>query len=259
MPSVVGNPRRNRFSADSWAAGASRWDSALPRGRRAAIVMPTVSGMSTASAIQTTRTVQLGIQSGSETKPSTNAASLGMAMPSSRIGQAAAAPTSADSMVFSAGAVWPNRATTAQPKMAEVMRPSERVTSAINACSTAMCLVGSKIAAAIVRQAVAGAGVTRAGCRGATPGAARKWVEADGTMLSEAGEHLLGLISALRAGICVPCSAQMMERTREDALKATKLKATKQLILNGKALATHARCDICASWQPVTVLRRPAA
>jgi hypothetical protein len=98
-----------------------------------------------------------------------------------------------------------------------------------------MCLVGSKIAAAIVRQAVAGAGVTRAGCRGATPGAARKWVEADGTMLSEAGEHLLGLISALRAGICVPCSAQMMERTREDALKATK-----QLILNGQG-AGHPR------------------
>ena len=110
--------------------------------------MPTASGTSTASAIQTTRTVQLGIQPGSGTKPSTNTASLGMAMPSSKIGQAAAAPTSADSMVFSAGAVWPKRATTAQPKMAEVMRPSERVTSAIRACKTAMYLACSKIAAA---------------------------------------------------------------------------------------------------------------
>ena len=72
-------------------------------------------------------------------------------------------------------------------------------------------------------------------------------------LLSVAGEQLLGMLWALHNGICVSFSERMMERTREEALKATR-----ELILNGKALAREAVCDICASPQLVTVLRRAA-
>jgi hypothetical protein len=68
-------------------------------------------------------------------------------MPSSSTGHAAAAPTRAESMVFSAGSVWPNSATTAQPKIAEVMRPRDRLMSANRAWITAIELKVSKIAA----------------------------------------------------------------------------------------------------------------
>jgi hypothetical protein len=74
------------------------------------------------------------------------------------------------------------------------------------------------------------------------------------TLLSEVGEQLLMMLAALPTGACVPCSAEMMERSRDDALEATK-----ELILNGRALATTTRCDICGSSQLVTVLRRRAA
>jgi hypothetical protein len=68
-----------------------------------------------------------------------------MAIPSSSTGHAAAAPTRAESLVFSAGAVWPNSATTAQPKMAEVMRPRERVMSASRAWTTAIACQSAKV------------------------------------------------------------------------------------------------------------------
>src|SRR5919197_2587923 len=95
--------------------------------------MPTAKGTSTASVIQTTRTVQLGTQPGSGTKAKTHTAIFGAAMPSRRIGQTAAAATRADSMVFSPLPVWPKRATTAQPKIADRMRPTDRLASVIRA------------------------------------------------------------------------------------------------------------------------------
>jgi hypothetical protein len=50
-------------------------------------------------------------------------------------------------MVFSAGSVWPNSATTAQPKIAEVMRPRDRLMSANRAWITAIEYRVSKIPA----------------------------------------------------------------------------------------------------------------
>jgi hypothetical protein len=58
---------------------------------------------------------------------------LGIAIPSRRTGQAAAAPTSAERSVCSRLFVRPNSATTAQPKIDDVIRPSERVISAKSA------------------------------------------------------------------------------------------------------------------------------
>jgi hypothetical protein len=102
------------------------------------MVSPTARGIVAASPIQTSRTVQRGTQSGRGTNPKAKTAIFGIAMPSSSTGHAAAAPTRAESMVFSAGSVWPNSATTAQPKIAELMRPRDRLMSANRAWITAI-------------------------------------------------------------------------------------------------------------------------
>src|SRR5262249_3430297 len=57
----------------------------------------------------------------------------GAATPISKIGQAAAAATRADSHIFLAPLVSPKRATTAQPNTADNTRPSERLTRARSA------------------------------------------------------------------------------------------------------------------------------
>ena len=69
-------------------------------------------------------------------------------------------------------------------------------------------------------------------------------------MLSEPGELLLRDLSFFRGGMCVDCSAGLMGCTREISLKATK-----ELILNGYALAEQGRCRLCARDQLITLLR----
>src|SRR4030095_11284859 len=112
----------------------SRW----LRGWRSANVKPTPSGTATASAIHTTRTVHAGIHAGSGMKPRTKVAALGTAVPSSKRGHAAAAPTTIERAVFSLALVCPNSATTAQPNAEDAMRPSERLIRLRTACRTAM-------------------------------------------------------------------------------------------------------------------------
>src|SRR5262245_22918873 len=58
------------------------------------------------------------------------------------------------------------------------------------------------------------------------------------SMLSEAAEFLLAALLPLHQGICVDCAARSMERSYEESLKATK-----ELIANGYALAG---LDTCA-------------
>ena len=60
-------------------------------------------------------------------------ASRGHTTPTRRSGHAAAAPTRADSHIFSRGLVCPNRATTAQPNSADRILPSDREMSARSA------------------------------------------------------------------------------------------------------------------------------
>ena len=69
-------------------------------------------------------------------------------------------------------------------------------------------------------------------------------------MVSEAGELLLRALSFYRGGMCVDCSATLMTCTREISLKATK-----ELILNGLALAKPGRCRLCTRDQLITCLR----
>jgi len=73
-------------------------------------------------------------------------------------------------------------------------------------------------------------------------------------MLSEAAEFLLAALAPLRQGICVACAARSMERSYEESLKATK-----ELIANGYALARLETCALCNDDKPVTLLRRPPA
>ena len=81
-----------------------------------------------ASAIHTIRTVQVGTHRGRGTNARTSAATLGTAMPISRMGHAAAAATSPDSQILAEPLVCPNNATTAHPNKVDKMLPSERET-----------------------------------------------------------------------------------------------------------------------------------
>ena len=98
---------------------------------------PTTIGTSSASAIQTIRSQRVGTDLESGTKEMTNSVTFGTAMPSSSSGQAAAAPTTAERTVCSLGDVCPNSATTAQPKMALRIFPSDRVIRLMIACRMA--------------------------------------------------------------------------------------------------------------------------
>jgi len=80
-----------------------------------------------AKATQTARMSELGIHDGKGANVRSLAAIRGHMTPKTRIGQAAAAPTRADSHTFSRELVGPKSATTAHPKRAERMLPSDRV------------------------------------------------------------------------------------------------------------------------------------
>jgi hypothetical protein len=71
-------------------------------------------------------------------------------------------------------------------------------------------------------------------------------------MLSAAGEFLRGALSGLNAGLCPACAANMMGCMREDMVKATK-----ELISHGLALAELAVCDACQKPTLVARLRSP--
>ena len=71
-------------------------------------------------------------------------------------------------------------------------------------------------------------------------------------MLSEAAEFLLGALYDLQEGLCPTCAADMMGCTRDDMVKATK-----ELIVDLKALAAVALCCSCQRVTPVARLRRP--
>src|SRR5262245_47185418 len=105
---------------------------------------PTPRGTSAANTIQATRTTQDGTPAGSGTNARTRATVFGATIPIRRMGQAAAAPTTAERATFSAPLVCPKRATTAQPKMADRMRPTERLTRARSAWMIAMTLWGAR-------------------------------------------------------------------------------------------------------------------
>src|SRR5207245_10595177 len=73
------------------------------------------------------------------TKETPTRATRGTAIPSRSSGQAAAAATTADSIVCSLGEVWPNKATTAQPKIALRIFPADLVMRLIRAWRIATC------------------------------------------------------------------------------------------------------------------------
>jgi hypothetical protein len=73
-------------------------------------------------------------------------------------------------------------------------------------------------------------------------------------MLSEAAEFLLAAFGPLRQGICVNCGARALERSAEESLKATK-----ELIANGYALAGFDACALCDEMTLVTRLRFPSS
>ena len=128
-PMVIGKPRSKRLANGS---------AAVPGGALAPIATPRASGTITTSASQTSRMDQDGIQCGIGTKASSSDAIRGNATPSSKIGQATAAPTNADRKVCCRAVVWPNRARTAQPKMAFRIFPADLPSRARKACRIAM-------------------------------------------------------------------------------------------------------------------------
>ena len=71
-------------------------------------------------------------------------------------------------------------------------------------------------------------------------------------MLSEAAEFLMAALAPLHEGVCVDCAARALECSREESLKATK-----ELIANGYALAWIEPCALCDRTRPVTRLRPP--
>ena len=78
--------------------------------------------------IQIRRMTQVGAQEcGSGAKFRTSVASRGHTTPITSSGHAAAAPTSAESHIFSRGFVGPKSATTAHPNRADMMLPRERL------------------------------------------------------------------------------------------------------------------------------------
>src|SRR5712664_3156673 len=116
--SVTWKPRRNFFHP-----GSGRAD----EGEREAITLPTATGTSSASAIQTMRNHTLGTDLERGTKETTKSVTRGTAIPRRSSGQAAAAATTAESIVCSLGEVWPNKAMTAQPKIALRIFPADFV------------------------------------------------------------------------------------------------------------------------------------
>ena len=70
-------------------------------------------------------------------------------------------------------------------------------------------------------------------------------------LLSEAAEFLAGALWSVPTGLCIPCAADMLRCTREEALKATK-----ELILNGLALGQLGDCSQCQKRELVTQLRQ---
>jgi len=68
--------------------------------------------------------------------------------------------------------------------------------------------------------------------------------------VSEHGRLLLGLLNPLDGGLCTKCVADALECSPEESLKATK-----NLISNGLALAKQDLCARCGEVQPVTRLR----
>jgi FixJ family two-component response regulator len=78
-----------------------------------------------------------------------------------------------------------------------------------------------------------------------------RWPQAAGwAMLSEAAELLMSALAPLHQGICVDCGARVLERSREESLKATK-----ELIANGYAFAGFDACEVCKEVAPITRLR----
>src|SRR5215471_5817494 len=145
---VIGMPRRTRTSFDSrtgdrWgvdALDATRrvpgMGAAGPR-ERPATTAPSAKGTMMARPIHIERMSQPGIDSGNGTNAKAITARRGQITPRIRSGHAAAAPTRADSHTLSRGLVGPKSATTAQPKSAERMLPSDREMRAKMACRIA--------------------------------------------------------------------------------------------------------------------------
>ena len=149
--SVIGTPRSKRMTFDSRngecrmreaddasARAVPGTGAAVPRDR-AAIAAPSANGTMTARAIQIRRIAQVGTQWGSGAKVRASVASRGQTTPITRSGHAAAAPTSAESHIFSRGVVGPKSATTAHPKRADMMLPNERLMRARRAWRITMC------------------------------------------------------------------------------------------------------------------------
>jgi hypothetical protein len=113
---VTGKPRRNFFHPGSGM---------LSGDPRFATTAPTTTGTRIASAIQITRSQRLGTDLPIGTKATMSSAIFGTITPSSRMGQAAAAATTAESRVCSLGEVVPKSARTAQPKMAFRALPAD--------------------------------------------------------------------------------------------------------------------------------------
>ena len=114
--SVTGKPRRNFFQPGSGI---------VSREPRFATTVPTAIGTATASAIQVRRSQKPGTDFESGTKAITSKAIFGTITPRSRIGHAAAAATTTESIVCSLGEVLPKSAITAQPKMAFSALPAD--------------------------------------------------------------------------------------------------------------------------------------
>ena len=74
------------------------------------------------------------------------------------------------------------------------------------------------------------------------------------SMLSEAADFLVGALTHLHQGICVECGASLLERSREESLRATK-----ELITNGYALGVFGVCALCDEKKLTTLLRHPSA
>src|SRR5215813_5394096 len=145
---VIGMPRRRRTTFDSRTGdrwGVDAFDAtrrvpgmgaAGPRDRPATTA-PSTNGTMMARPIHAERMSQLGTDSGKGTKAKAVTTRRGQITPRIRSGQDAGAPTSADSHTFSRGLVGPKSATTAQPKRAERMLPSDREIRAKMACRIA--------------------------------------------------------------------------------------------------------------------------
>jgi CheY-like chemotaxis protein len=69
--------------------------------------------------------------------------------------------------------------------------------------------------------------------------------------LSEHARLLLGLLKPVRGSVCTKCVADALSCSPEESLKATK-----ELISNGLALAHQGPCARCSEVRPVTRLRR---